>query len=94
MCALLNWCCFFFSEEEENLYETIELYNIEPSKSSTSASSKIKKNKLNTERVESQDEVILRADHFPVSRNLSFRGSKVLSDTFMSVSVIFDLKIL
>lgn len=78
----------FFSEEE-NLYETIELYNIEPSKSSTSVSSKNKKNKLRTESAESQDEVILRADHFPVSRSLSFRGSKVVSETFMSVSLYF-----
>lgn len=81
----IKTCCFF-SEEEENLYETIELYNIEPSKSSTSASSKVKKDKLKTESVESQDEVILRADHFPVSRSLSFRGSKILPETFMSVS--------
>lgn len=74
----------FFFAEEENLYETIELCNASPSKSSTS--SKSKKNNLRTDSVESHEEVILRADHFPVSRNLSFRGSKVLSDTFMSVS--------
>lgn len=82
------FCFFLFlSEEEENLYETIELYNIETSKSTTSASSKIKKNDLRTDSVESQEEVILRADHFPVSRNLSFRGAKVPSETFMSVSI-------